>query len=485
MSTPTESLQQRLDRVEQERAEAHQRYNDALTALDRAIGAPAELPHPPPAYDVARMGDLNRTWDLLPSGPPAIDRSIKGRLRGFIWRLIGPPLETQRQFNSALVDHLNRNIGVHEERQKAAASTIALCADHIASMARFQSHLMQFVQTITLYVDTRGRSATAGVHVVNRGLDAVSDEFQKRWESLSVRDARQGGAVETLRASVEELRATAMLAQQSALSLKREVERLLDAPRSAASLADGASTAPAGASAAAVDLNSFKYLGFENEFRGPVEEIRRRLEAYLPLFEGQSDVLDIGCGRGEFLDLLRGQGISSRGIDINDAMVEETRSRGLAAEKADALTYLEALPDGSLGGVFAAQVIEHLPSGYLTTLVEVAGRKVRPGGLLVFETINPTCWVAFFESYIRDLTHVRPLHPETMQYLLRVSGFSGVRVLYSSPVPADGRLAPLGVDLSAVDDPVLRHLIETVESNTRALNGRLFGYQDYAVIGRR
>jgi SAM-dependent methyltransferase len=196
-------------------------------------------------------------------------------------------------------------------------------------------------------------------------------------------------------------------------------------------------------------------------------------------------VLDIGCGRGEFLDLLRGRGISARGIDINDAMVEETRARGLVAEKADALTYLDALPDGSLGGLFAAQVIEHLPSGYLTTLVEVAGRKVRPGGVLVFETINPTCWVAFFESYIRDLTHVRPLHPETMQYLLRVSGFSDVRVQYSSPVPADGRLAPLGVDLSAVDDPVLRHLIETVESNISALNGRLFGYQDYAVIGRR
>jgi O-antigen chain-terminating methyltransferase len=93
--------------------------------------------------------------------------------------------------------------------------------------------------------------------------------------------------------------------------------------------------------------------------------------------------------------------------------------------------------------------------------------------------------VAFFESYIRDLTHVRPLHPETMQYLLRVSGFSHVRVEYSSPVSAAGRLAPLAVDPASIDDPLLRHVVETVDGNTSALNSRLFGYQDYAVIGRK
>ncbi|MCC7042577.1 MAG: class I SAM-dependent methyltransferase [Acidobacteria bacterium] len=481
MSTTTESLQQRLERLERERLEADRRYNEALTALDRSIGAPAELPHAPPAYDVARVADLNQSWDLLPSGPPVMDGSIKGRLRRFIWRLVGPSLEAQRQFNAAIVDHLNRNIAVHDERQQAAASTIALCGDQIAAQARFQSHLMQFLQTITLFVDTRSRSAIAGTHVLNRGLDAVSDDFQRRWESLSARDARQSGALEAMRASVEDLRATATLAQQTALSLKREVERLLAAPRPAA----GAPGAPEAGEALPADLNSFKYLGFENEFRGPVEEIRRRLEAYVPLFDGQHDVLDVGCGRGEFLDLLRAKGIRARGIDLNDAMVEETRARGLDAEKADALAYLTSLPDGSLGGLFAAQVIEHLPADYLTTLVEVAGQKIRAGGVLVFETINPTCWVAFFESYIRDLTHVRPLHPETMQYLLRVSGFSHVRVAYSSPVSAAGKLAPLAVDPASIDDPLLRHLVETVDGNTSALNSRLFGYQDYAVIGRK
>lgn len=483
MSTTTESLQQRLERLERERFEADERYNEALTALDRSIGAAPDLPHAPPSYDTTRMGELNSGWDLLPSGAPAIDGSLKGRVRGFVWRLIGPPLEAQRQFNAALVDHLNRNIAVHAERQKAAASTIALCGDQIGALVRFQSHLMQFLQQITPFVDTRSRSAMGGTHVLNRALDEISDDFQRRWESMSTRDARQAGAMEATRASVEDLRATATLAQQTALSLKREVERLLSAPPSAA----GSGGAPGDSvpSTVLADLNSFKYLGFENEFRGPVDEIRRRLEAYVPLFEGQHDVLDVGCGRGEFLDLLRAKGIRARGIDINEAMIEETRARGLEAEKADALAYLTALPDGSLGGLFAAQVIEHLPADYLTALVEVAGQKIRPGGVIVFETINPTCWVAFFESFIRDLTHVRPLHPETMQYLLRVSGFSHVRVEYSSPVSAAGKLTPVAVDPGSIDDPLLRHIVETIDGNIGALNSRLFGYQDYAVIGKR
>ena len=494
VSVPTESLQQRLERVERERVEADARYNETLTALDRSLGPAPELPHPPPAYDVTRMADLNRTWDPLPAGPPVIDRSLKGRLRGFIWRLVGPSLETQRAFNSALVDHLNRNVAVHDERQKAAASTIDLCRDQIAAVARVQAHLIPYLQSITLYVDTRDRSAATGAHVLNAALDAITDNFQKRWESLAVRDARSAAQTGTVLASIEDLRATAVLAQQTALSLKREVERLMataSAPASSGLAAAGSTPVGEGAPAAGTvqapvaDLNSFKYLGFENEFRGAPEEIRRRLEAYLPLFDGQTDVLDMGCGRGEFLELLRGRGISARGIDINDAMVEETRARGLQADKADALSYLSALPDASLGGLFAAQVIEHLPADYLTALVEVAAQKIRPGGVIIFETINPTCWVAFFESYIRDLTHVRPLHPETMQFLLRVSGFGHVRVQYSSPVPEAGRLASAAAPVAAGDSPVVAELVDTFNANVNLLNSRLFAYQDYAVIGTR
>jgi SAM-dependent methyltransferase len=479
----TESLEAHLARLERERAEADDRYNAALTALDRAVATMPDLPHPPPAYDPARLEELNRTWDTLPAGAPTADRSLKGRLRGFIWRLVGPPLEAQRHFNATLVDHLNRNVAAHAEAEKAVATTIALVRSQIDGRIRFETHLIQYLQTMTLYVDTRDRSAAGGAEVLNAGLSAIADDWLKRWESLSAREARITAHVTSAMSALDDLRATAALAQQTSLSLKREVERALGAlaqsgPHVAPIMPGAAAPVTVGS-----DLNSFKYLGFENAFRGPQDEIRRRLEAYVPLFAGARDVLDMGCGRGEFLDLLRAAGISGRGLDINAAMVEETRARGLLAEEADALGYLRSLQPEALGGLFAAQVIEHLPPDYLAAVLEEAARVIRPGGLIVLETINPTSWVAFFESYIRDLTHVRPLHPETMQYLLRVSGFSDVRIQFSSPVAPEARLAR--AQAPATGDADLAEVVNTLNDNVDRLNGRLFSYQDYAVIGRR
>src|SRR5581483_1758146 len=104
-----QSLEDLTARLERERQDADRRYQDALTTLDRAIQALPALPAAPPPFDSAQLGLVNRSWDILPSGAPPIDRSLKGRLRGFIWRIVGGPLETQKQFNAALVDHLNRN----------------------------------------------------------------------------------------------------------------------------------------------------------------------------------------------------------------------------------------------------------------------------------------------------------------------------------------------------------------------------------------
>lgn len=176
--------------------------------------------------------------------------------------------------------------------------------------------------------------------------------------------------------------------------------------------------------------------------------------------------------------------VSRRAASTSTTRWSRRRARGLVADRADALEFVRALPDASLGGLFAAQVIEHLPPDYLEAFVEVAAQKIRPGGLIVLETINPACWVAFFESYIRDLTHVRPLHPETMQYMLQASGFSPVEVRYSSPVAEDGRLARLPSP-PASESPALHGLVDTFNANVDRLNARMFGYQDYAVIGYR
>jgi O-antigen chain-terminating methyltransferase len=232
------------------------------------------------------------------------------------------------------------------------------------------------------------------------------------------------------------------------------------------------------------DLDAFKYLGFEDAFRGSPEAIRTRLADYLPLFEGRSDVVDLGCGRGEFLDLLSSQGITARGVDLNHEMVETSRGRGFDVTEGDALGFLESVPDASLGGIFAAQVAEHLEPAYLMSLIDTALAKLRPDGIIVLETINAACWLAFFESYIRDLTHVRPLHPETLQYLLRVSGFREVEIRFRPPEAEADRLDPVP---QPPDDAgaAVSTLAATFNDNVAKLNGRLFTHFDYAAIGRK
>jgi O-antigen chain-terminating methyltransferase len=224
---------------------------------------------------------------------------------------------------------------------------------------------------------------------------------------------------------------------------------------------------------------SHKYVGFEDAFRGSTDQIRARLMEYVPIFAGASEVLDIGCGRGEFLTLLREHGVSGRGIDVNDAMVEVCRENGLDATKADALSYLRGLPSGSLGGLFAAQVVEHLEPAYLTHLLEAAFDVLRPGAPVVLETINPACWFAFFESYIRDITHVRPLHPDTLKFLLIATGFQQVEIRYRVPYPDHEKLQPIP------KSDVLGDSVETLNANVAKINELLFTHLDYAAIARR
>jgi SAM-dependent methyltransferase len=182
------------------------------------------------------------------------------------------------------------------------------------------------------------------------------------------------------------------------------------------------------------ELGSAVYLGFEDRFRGTTGDIRGRLASYVPLLASASGVLDIGCGRGELLEILRERGVTARGIDTNQAMVDECRSRGLEVERADAVAFLEGRADGALGGLVAIQVVEHFEPAYLLRFLELAYQKLAPGAPLVLETINPACWMAFFECYLRDLTHARALHPDTLRYLVQASGFASVNIEYRSPV---------------------------------------------------
>ena len=468
-----------LAQLRRERDAADRAYNRALTDLDKALLERPEFPHPPPPFDDFQVSPMNERWQLTPTEGLDLGTGWRARLRGLVWDLVGPLFQRQQSFNAAVVDHVNRNVTPSQEARKATSSLIALVGAHLEAVETFQSRLIQYAQEITLYVDTKDRVVDGGRRLVSDALagtlDGVANEIRARSESTVAREQR-------FIQHVDELRTTVGQVQHGLLAVRRELERVAGDGRAAPS-SDGDSTARIDA-----DLDAYTYVGFENLFRGAQEEIRGRLVDYVPLFDGTSDVLEVGCGRGEFLDLLREQGIGARGLDINTEMAEECRMRGLDATVGDAVGYLRGLEDGSLGGLFAAQVVEHLEPGYLVRFLNEAFRKLRPGSTVVLETVNPRCWFAFFDAYIRDITHVRPLHPDTLVYLLGAAGFQRTSVRYSAPYPEHAKLQHLDVaPASSGDgsDDDLEGATKVLNANVDKLNDLLFTHMDYAAIGER
>jgi SAM-dependent methyltransferase len=484
---PLEPLEAVLARLRTERDEADARYNEALTALDRALRPTVALPSPAPGIDDHQVAALNGAWNILPAPPQA--SGLKGRLTGFIWRVVGPYIQRQLTFNSLLVDHINRTASAQRGAYQAAEAVVTALREHLAGVAEFQSRLMLLLQQVTAYVDTKDRESGSGALVLNASISGLAENMAKRLESLAAREQRYEARTASITAAHDDLRSTLGIVQHGFMTLKRELETLRttspDAriPNPDHRVPSPESRVPASEGAFAGQLDAYKYVGFEDQFRGSREVIRGRLESYLPLFDGHAEVLDVGCGRGEFLDLLAARGIAAKGIDLNHEMAEGCRARGLDVSEADAVTYLTALPDGSLGGLFSAQVVEHLEPPYLLQFLELAGHKLRPGGRLVLETLNPACWVAFFESYIRDITHVWPLHPETLKYLVVASGFTSAAIEFRSPVPQQDRLQPIAVPAGA--DLVVNELAEAFNGNVEKLNSRIFTFLDYAVVAER
>ena len=267
---------------------------------------PAAIP-PPDRSQLERLNTLYRIIEPAPAGA-----GFKARLAAGARRLFGRVLSRQQEFNAVVVDHINRNMALGFQAHQASVNTI----DWVES-------------SIDGYKDAR-------------------DEIQRHLEALLARERRNDTAVHALAAQHDELRAALNVIQQATHGLKRELEKVATASRIQA---DPGSRPPDPTPSASQfdDLDSHKYVGFEDQFRGSPDEIRRRVQDYLPIFEQASDVLDVGCGRGEFLELLRDGGVRARGIDVNPAMVEVCRGKGLDVGTADALAYLQALPNSSLG----------------------------------------------------------------------------------------------------------------------------------------
>jgi O-antigen chain-terminating methyltransferase len=228
--------------------------------------------------------------------------------------------------------------------------------------------------------------------------------------------------------------------------------------------------------------SALDYVDFENQFRGSEEEIRARQAVYVEVFrDAPGVVVDLGCGRGEFLELLNTAGISSYGVDRHPDMVARSKEKGLDARQGDALEHLASVPPGTLDGIFSAQMIEHLEIRDVPGFFELAADALAPDGRLIVETINPESLVVFASAFYVDLGHLRPLHPLTLRFLASKTGFRDVRVEYFSPPPEDARPA----DIPGTGHALLDEVVEAVNENFRRVDRLVFGPQDYALIATR
>ena len=462
-----------FDQITAARAQADRAYNQALTVLDRAIVQKPELPPAAAGFDDSQISPLNASWRLAPDEGPELGTGWRHRFNGLVWRLIGPVMQRQQRFNALIVDHLNRDVRAAAESHATAAGMVKVLDSYLEALTTFQSRLIQYLQQITLYVDTKDRYV-ASQDGLDAALNRVTDELQKRSEQIDVIGTALNRVTDEFQKHSEQIN----LITSTTHAMKREIKRLHVQSHEPENRAMPDHSGPT------ATLDAYKYVCFEDLFRGPREVITGRQRTYLPYFERASDVLDLGCGRGEFLTLLLEQRIDARGIDTNAEAVERCRARGLDVAQADALEYVGALPDASLGGLFSAQVVEHLEAEYLMQVLDEVSRALRPGSRVVLETINPACWVAFFSAYVRDPTHRHPLHPDTLTYLLQASGFIDVEIVYSTPVDDGDKLQRVNID-SLPDVSASRALAETINQHTERLNSLLFTYQDYAAIARR
>lgn len=226
------------------------------------------------------------------------------------------------------------------------------------------------------------------------------------------------------------------------------------------------------------DIN---YYVFEERFRGSRENILQHQTNFIGYFANCTNVLDIGCGRGEFLELAKDKGINARGIDVDEDMINFCKSKGLNVELKDAIKALEELEDKSLDGIFISQVVEHLSPDYLINMLNLCNKKMKYGFYIIIETVNPLSLFSLANFYI-DLSHVKPVHPETLRFLVNTAGFRDIETKFSSPVSSEMKLQKLP---NLEDRNENRSMIEISNQNIDMINNALYGAQDYAVIGKK
>jgi SAM-dependent methyltransferase len=311
-----------------------------------------------------------------------------------------------------------------------------------------------------------GRRKLADLRLFLARAALVEEERNRRKEQVTAVESRLAERLDdTLHALGEEL-----------AQIRRENAAILRLLAGGEGNGDGPGERPSPDSMISLTRQSL----FSEIERGSRAEVMTALEGYVPLFaKVDGPVVDLGCGRGEFLELALRDGVEAYGVDLDEDSVLGCLARGLDARREDLFEHLTWRPTQSLGGVFAAQVVEHLPAERLPELFSLAGRALRPGGVVVVETPNPATFATHIQSFWRDPTHVRPVPVAALSFAARTAGLVVQEVRFSSRPPEEERIQPI---YDAPADPEGRRIVDAFNAMAERLNDFLYGYQDYALV---
>jgi len=298
---------------------------------------------------------------------------------------------------------------------------------------------------------------------VDQGKGLVLERLEQLRKATKSETRKWEDLAEELRGIKQQLAARITDTDQKVEILKERLQRLdmeLDAARNLTVLSP----------------EEFSYFRFEDLHRGDAQQVCESLKPYLTHFARCQRVADLGCGRGEFLDLCKSSGIGAYGVDSNEDMTLHCERLGLNIVSSDILEHLRSLPDKWLDGIFCSQVIEHLSMSKVRALLAESVRVLKAGTRIVLVTINPLSLFALANNFYLDPTHVRPLPPETVRFLAEEAGFRNLEVDYFSPFGPEFSLLPISVEEE-------EDWQKAVRVNFERLNHVVFGYQEYALVG--
>jgi SAM-dependent methyltransferase len=443
-----------------------------LTALDNARGALSEL-----KSSVEQI-------DELPPRPQTVRGALGSFLSRFLRRLLFWQYAQARKIHVSVVKTIEQlivtseTISSHNEQLEASIRSLSSKVTRLAE----SSQTIQRLTDDTERISEENEKLRADLHSTTQRLAEVSDMVTAATEQASFlgqtaeaiqneidnQASLRSQESKTLTEKIAKIDRYALRTRRDVVLQEQRINSVLRSVRKYAQVIEPVAE-DSFVTTSIPDSMAGLYLALEDAFRGSPDDIAERVSEYLPILEqaglnhGTDLVIDIGCGRGEWLRVLSQKGYRNKGCDSNEVMVDTCREQGLDAVQQDALQFLGSLPNDSVAAVTAFHVIEHLPLSSVLALIDGSLRVLRPGGLLILETPNPQNILVASHNFYIDPTHRKPVPMILLQFLVEERGFCDIRPLSLHPYPEAA-------------------LVEGSSEVARRFNEYFYGSQDYAII---